>query len=337
MENFRIWVGAYTGGKPGKGIFALNFTGEKLQVEQSWDGLLNPSYVQPVGHCIYAVEELEEKGAVVSLCPGEPTYRRYVVPGSGLCHISACGSFLYASGYSGGTLTGLHRETGAVCCFLEHTGKGQDPIRQEKAHIHSAQPTADGRHLFVADLGLDKLFQYDIGGAGELKLHAAQPWVQVRPGQGPRHFAQHPNGEWLYLVTELDLSLLVYHYDREGSLLEYREEHSMKKGIAPSGATAADIHISPNKHFIYTSVRGLDKIFCFRILEGGGRLEPVGEFPSGGQDPRSFHISPDGKYLAAANQTSGSVEVFALDRASGALEGPIAELSIPQASCVKWG
>lgn len=336
VENFRIWVGSYTGGTPGKGIYALRFTGKELSVEQSWEGLTNPSYLQPAGDKIYAVEEQEGKGSVVALCPGKPGYQRYEVPGVGLCHITACGPFLYTSGYSGGSLTGLNKETGAVCCFLEHRGIGHDPIRQEKAHIHSAQPAWDGRHLFVADLGLDKLFQYEIGPKGELIPHTAQPWVQVKPGQGPRHFALHPNGEWLYLVTELDLSLLVYHYDRKASLLEYREEHSMKKGGSASGATAADIHISPDQRFVYTSVRGLDKIFCFRILEGGRRLEAAGDFPSCGRDPRSFHISPNGKYLAAANQTSGNVAVFALDQASGALGELLAEISVPQVSCVKW-
>lgn len=331
MANYRLWAGTYT-----DSIYTLDFDGKSLHIIQTWDGLVNPSYVQPVEGRVFAVEETADSGAILELISAEGISRRYPVPGAGLCHITVCGGYLYASGYNGGCLTGIDRQSGQVICFLEHHGKGSRPDRQEKAHVHSAQPTPDGRRLLVADLGLDKLFQYQIGAEGALSPYSPQPWVQTSPGQGPRHFAFHPNGEWLYLVTELDLTLRVYKYAPELSQLEFQNEHSLRGGYDCDGALAADVHVSPDGHFVYASVRGTDRIFGFRTAENAGGLEPIGDWPSGGKEPRSFHLSPDGKYLAAANQTSGTVVVFPIDGASGRLGDSVAEVAIPAASCIKW-
>lgn len=338
MGYYELAVGAYTGGKPGKGAHLLRFDEAGLHLVKSWGPLTDPSYLQPVGGRVFAVEEMGGKAAVaeLSLKRGEEGVRRFEIPGSGVCHITACGPYLYASGYAGGCLTGLRAEDGKTCCFLQHEGQGANPQRQERPHVHSAQPTPDGRHLLAADLGTDRLYQYDIGPKGELAPHAAQPWVETAPGQGPRHFAFHPSGEWLYLVTELDKSLLVYRYEPAESRLEYVEEHSLRGESCPPDALAADVHVSPDGGFVYASVRGSDRLFCFRTGEKGGRLTPAGDFSTGGREPRGFDLSPDGRFLAAANQTTGNVAVCPVDQRTGAVGAPAAVLDISQASCVKW-
>ena len=47
----------------------------------------------------------------------------------------------------------------------------------------------------------------------------------------------------------------------------------------------------------------------------GNVLRPLRALPSGGADPCHLSLSPDGRYLFAANYTSGSLAVFALDEA----------------------
>lgn len=217
MKEYRLYAGAYTDGRPGNGVFFLRFGADGLRAESVCGGVVNTSYVLPVGDRLYAVEELDGEAAVLEFSPAAGTsYKRHAVPGSGLCHIAACGPFLYASGYAGGTLTGLRQ--------------------------------ADD----------------------------------------------------------------------------------------PADSLAADVHVTPDGRFVYASVRGADCIECFRVLENGGRLEPVGRFSSGGRCPRSFAISPDGLYLAAANQESGNVTVFPRNAQTGALESPAGVLALPQAACVKW-
>ncbi len=334
MTDHHLWLGTYTGGEPRDGIYHLSFDGKNLSVLESWGGLNDPSYLQPVGNKIYAVEELPNGGSIIELQPGKREYSRWPLPGAGYCHITALGKFLYASGYSGGCLAGFDLDKEELCEFIEHEGRGPDPERQERAHIHSALPTPDGAGLFVADLGLDKLFQYRVALNGKLSPHKPQPYVQSSPGQGPRHFAYHPGGRSLYLVTEMGQTLRTYSYDPESSTLKFQNEYPLYETAPAPGDTAADVQLSPDGGCIYASVRGSDRIFRYRVTEDPGALEPAGSFPSGGIYPRSISISPDRRYLAAANQLSGTVTVFEL--------GPdipdqcAAELPIPGAVCVKW-
>lgn len=335
MQSYRLYAGAYTDGKPGDGVYFLDFDADGLRAAQVCGGVVNTSYVLPEGGRLYAVEEIDGAASVLEFEPAAGTsFRRWAVPGSGLCHIASNGPFLYASGYAGGTLTGLRKSDGAVCSFLRHEGRSVHPLRQTQAHVHSALPTPDGRRLLVADLGMDRLFQYEIGPSGALEPHGAQPWTAVPPGQGPRHFAFHPNGAWLYLTAELDRSLLVYRDTPAGPALTVA--HTLRREGDPADSLAADVHVTPDGNFVYASVRGADCLYCFRVLEGGGRLEETGRFSSGGCCPRSFDISPDGLYIAVANQEPGSVTVFPRDTRTGALEAPAAVLALPQAACVKW-
>lgn len=334
MKIYRLFASGYTGGQPGQGAALLELSGAGLQKLYGWEGLVNPSYLLPEKDCLYAVEEQEARAAVVRLPLFSQEIQRFWVPGAGLCHLCSQGGYLYASGYAGGTLTGLDPETGEVCAFYQHQGCGPDPLRQEKAHVHSALPSPDGRELLVADLGQDRLFRYCLDSQGGLSPNPVQPWTAAAPGQGPRHLAFHPGGRWLYLVNELKKTLYVFRYQGADQKLAFVEEQDISQPET-AGSLAADVHFTPDGARLYASVRGTDRIFCFNWREDGC-LEPAGDFSSGGQGPRSFHISPDGQFLAAANQVSGTIAVFALNRATGALGEKTAELAFPAASCVKF-
>jgi len=66
-------------------------------------------------------------------------------------------------------------------------------------------------------------------------------------------------------------------------------------------------------------VRGDNSIAIFAVDPATGRLSAAGRVSTEGKTPRAFTISPDGKYLLAANQDSDSVMTFAIDPRTGAL------------------
>ena len=338
MKKYQLFASGYTAGQPREGVALFELEGTEIRKVWGWKGMTNPSYILPVGNCLYGVEEQPGQASVIKL-PLEPLggkMQRFLVPGSGLCHLSCQGERLYAAGYAGGTLTGLKGENGEVCAFYQHQGHSANPVRQEKAHVHSSLPSPDGSELLVADLGLDRLFRYSIGKNGGLALNPAEPWVSIPPGQGPRHFAFHPRGQWLYLVNELEKTLYGFQYRGTEEKIQLFGEYDISQPKT-EGSLAADVHFTPDGSWLYVSVRGTDRIFCFHCQENG-QLEVAGDFSSGGQGPRSFHISPDGQFLAAANQVSGNIVVFPLNQATGALEEKTAEFSFPEVSCVKfWG
>ena len=218
--------------------------------------------------------------------------------------------------------------------YKEFSGHGSNTLRQEKSHIHSAQPTPDGSRLLVADLGTDRLYKFVMDAKIGLMLDEEQPCFQVRAGQGPRHFAFHPNGKWLYLVTEVDCSLLVFRY--QNNRLNQVGEYSLREKGDPDSSLAADIHVSPDGKFLYVSVRGPGCLQGFEIQKENGLLNPLGRFSTGGWCPRSFHISPDGRYVAVANQELGTLEVFSRENTNGQLGKLLCCVEVPHVSCVKW-
>jgi 6-phosphogluconolactonase len=57
----------------------------------------------------------------------------------------------------------------------------------------------------------------------------------------------------------------------------------------------------------------------FSIDPTKGTLKETGRVSTKGRTPRNFAIDPTGAYLLAANQESGTVVVFKIDAATGAL------------------
>ncbi len=339
MMDYRLYTGAYTNGQPGEAVALWRFDGSALTELRRVGGLRNPSYVLPQGKRLYAVEELSDRAGLACFSWEEDAAPKLLwhrqVPGAGLCHLALSGPVLYASGYDGGALTGVEAASGEPCCFREFYGCGPNAARQEKAHVHSCGESPDGTRLLVADLGTDRLYQFLLQAGGGLTPDPNQPWTQTEPGQGPRHFAFHPNGRWLYLVTELDRSLLVYRY--EGHRLQRVEEYSLLEAADPEDSLAADIHLTEDGRFLYVSVRGPDCLYCFQVEEDGASLKQLGRFSTEGGCPRNFSLSPDGRFVAVANQQPGTLVIFSRDGTTGLLGEVCCQAPAPQVSCVKWG
>lgn len=198
MKEYELYTGAYTGSKEEAGVRSWRFDGRALREAGRFCGLENPSYVLPWEDRLYVVEELPGRAGAACLSREENGGLRALwhreVPGAGLCHITASGGRLYASGYAGGTLTGLDAASGEPCFYQEFHGHGPNAQRQERAHIHSAQPAPEGARLLVADLGTDRLYQFVQEEGGALRPQEGQPWLETGPGQGPGTLPSTPAG-----------------------------------------------------------------------------------------------------------------------------------------------
>jgi 6-phosphogluconolactonase len=81
---------------------------------------------------------------------------------------------------------------------------------------------------------------------------------------------------------------------------------------------AADIHITPNGKFLYTSERTSSILSAFAVDGESGALTYVSSVPTEKQ-PRGFAIDPSGKFLIASGEKSETISVYAIDQTSGAL------------------
>lgn len=87
-------------------------------------------------------------------------------------------------------------------------GKGVDPERQTKPHIHCVEFFPDGKYVFATDSDTDNIYQFEINYDCEeckkdLVINKSVETIKVPDGSGPRHIVFHPNGKYLYPVNEL--------------------------------------------------------------------------------------------------------------------------------------
>jgi 6-phosphogluconolactonase len=212
-----------------------------------------------------------------------------------------------------------------------HEGSSVNKERQERPHPHSTVIDPAGKFLFVADLGLDQIIMYELRADGSLSEQKAV--TKVTPGSGPRHFAFHPGGKFAYLINEMVRTVSAFTYDAGSGMLTEIQTISTVPDGWKKGSTA-ELFAHPSGKFLYGSNRGHDSIACYRLDATSGKLTLIESEKTGGTTPRSFGLDPDGKFLIAANQSSGDLHVFAIDQETGALEPREGRIEVPAPVCV---
>ena len=262
--------------------------------------------------------------------------------GQGPCHLAVdrTGQCVLVAHYGGGSVAAFPLRAdgslGAVGAFIQHHGSSADPKRQEGPHAHSVGFDIANRRAFCADLGLDKLFVYQLEPKTAMLTTNDPPSVSLTPGAGPRHFTVHPNGRYLYVINELNSTITAFDYDASrGTLKESQIVSTLPdKFTAPN--TAAEIGILPNGKFLYGSNRGHDSIAVYAVDESTGKLTLVEHQATLGKTPRAFGIDPTGNFLLAANQNSDSIVVFRIDPRTGRLKATGQTLEVPAPVCVTF-
>lgn len=221
--------------------------------------------------------------------------------------------------------------------FARHEGNGPNAQRQESPHAHSTTIDPSGKVAIVADLGIDTLMLYDIDAAALTLRPHAPPSVAMHPGAGPRHARFHTNGQFLYVLNELDSTVTVFSYDAvAGILAEIQTISNLPQGMAPDHTKniAAEVSVHPDGRTLYASNRGHDSIAVFSIDASSGKLSPIQHAPAGGRTPRHFAIDPSGRFLVSVLLDSHRLVVFEIDRESGRLTQTDHVIEMPSPICV---
>lgn len=352
-EHWRIYIGTYTGGES-EGIYQMRLDAESGELELV--GLAaettNPSFLalHPNLPVVYAVGEVpkdgENPGGTISAFRIDAEtgalelLNRQSTVGAGPCHVAVAPSAKHVAvaNYGGGSVALLPIDAegrlGEATDFHQHKGRSVNPNRQEGPHVHSVTFDHAGRFLYVADLGLDKMFIYRYDAeAGKLTPNDP-PFALTAPGAGPRHFKIHPSGAFAYVVNELDNTVTsFYRYSESGALAQTGSVSTLPAGYSQETYTA-EIRVHPSGRYVYASNRGHDSIAAFAVHAMEGTLTPLGQTSTSGAWPRNFNIDPSGRFLVAANQNSHNVVVLRIDLETGALEPMGQEVSVPAPVCV---
>ncbi|HET9307242.1 MAG TPA: lactonase family protein [Candidatus Sulfotelmatobacter sp.] len=338
--KYLFYVGTYTEeGSKSKGIYAYRFDEATNQITSL--GLAaettNPSFValHPNGRFLYAVNEVQNyqgpnSGGVsafsVDRATGKLTFLNEVPSrGADPCYIivDKAGKFVLVANYTGGSIAAFpvraDGKLGEASEFVQHTGHGADPKRQEGPHAHSIDLSPDNRFAFVDDLGLDELKVYKYDTAKGSLTPNSPPFAKLDAGAGPRHFVLHPSGKFAYVVAEMASTITAFSVDlNKGTLQRLQTVSTLPKDFSGENDDA-EIQIHPSGKFLYASNRGHDSIAVFAIDSQKGTLTQIEDVPTLGKTPRSFEIDPTGNFLFAENQKSDNIVIFRIDAKTGRL------------------
>lgn len=183
-------------------------------------------------------------------------------------------------------------------------------------HAHCLQLSPDQRFAYATLLGEGQVLQWRFDAVNG-RLAPAEPVVfAARPGAGPRHLVFDAEGRRAVLLNELDGTLdLLARDPRDGTLAALQT-----LPLLPSGSGlepwAAEVRMAPGGAFVYASERRSSTVAGFAMGDDG--LRPIGRWPTEAQ-PRSFAITPSGRWLIAAGQASHTLGVHRVSRADGTL------------------
>lgn len=337
-----VYIGTYTG-ETSKGIYAFTFDDGSGALSPL--GLVaetpSPSFLTSStdGRFVFAVNELQSfggapVGSVTSFAVDSATAKLTEISvqpsqGGSPCHLvlDRSGRYLAVANYSGGNFAlfpvGADGRLRPATSVVAGTPASTKPLG------HAVGFDADNRFLVAADKGLDRVLVYRFDATNGGLTDNQPPSAALPPGSGPRHFAFHPNGTWLFAINELAATITTFSWDKNtGSLAAIGSVPTRPTGVATG--TTAEIAVHPSGRFVYGSNRGHDSIAVFAV-RAGGALSLVEHESTRGETPRHFALDPGGRWLIAANQRSNTLAVFRIDKTSGRLSpvGPLTSVGSP--------
>jgi 6-phosphogluconolactonase (cycloisomerase 2 family) len=181
-------------------------------------------------------------------------------------------------------------------------------------HPHQMETDPSNQWVVGTDAGQDRIYVWKLTMGGTPPLTpAAIPFVNVPPGDGPRHFAFHPNGVWLYSIQEEGDTIIFWRFDPvNGSLTNVQQVSSLPPGFVGTVFTS-EIRVSADGRFVYGVNRLSDTICVFRIGPDG-TLTQVSHTSTLGDYPRIITIDPFGLFMVSGNQRADNITTFRISR-----------------------
>jgi 6-phosphogluconolactonase len=324
-----LYAGSYTAGTS-KGIYAWTF--------DSRTGALSPLglmaatpqpahlWIAPNGRTLYAVN-WEDVGSVSAwrIAPhtGALTFlnktsahgaqpNQVVVDPSGRVAVTV--------NYTNGSMAAFRLEPdgrlGEAFYVDQHTGTPLSP-KQPGPRQHGIQFSRDNKFLFITDLGLDRVYSYRFDAAAPSIVPSDPPYVSTHAGAGPRRIQMSPDGKHLYVDHETDSEVEVFAID--GGKLTPLQTLPTVPPEAKAHNTTAEILISADGRHLYVANRGHDSVAIFAVNAKTGLLTYQENVSTGGSTPRNIRFDPTGNWFFAANEKSGNIAEFKVDRPTGHL------------------
>ena len=186
-------------------------------------------------------------------------------------------------------------------------------------HPHQMETDPSNQWVVGSDAGQDRIYVWKLTpGATPPLTPAATPFVNTPPGDGPRHFAFHPNGLWMYSIQEEGDTIIFWWFNpATGSLTNTQQVSSLPPGFVGTVFTS-EIRVSADGRFVYGVNRLSDTISVFSIGHDG-TLTQESHASTLGDYPRVITIDPSGQVMVSLNQRADNATTFRVNPGNGKL------------------
>lgn len=216
------------------------------------------------------------------------------------------------------------------------------PGQQEGTVSHPHQICFDqtGQRILVPcqgrEAGISQLVVYDF----EAETGNLQPRFsrQTRVNAEARHVAMHPNGEFMYLVSERDSTIGFYRYDAVTGVVIPIQILSTLPATKTGDCWASGVTMTRDGHYIYVSNRTDNSITWYGIDQTTGYLTLLGNVSCLGRHPRFIGLGPTSRHLYIANKNSHTIYRYTRHE-DGHLDTPclMAQTGSPTCIAFSWG
>jgi 6-phosphogluconolactonase (cycloisomerase 2 family) len=344
------YVGAYTDRGKGVHIFTVDQNDGTLNPADILTGIVSPSslYVHPNKKFLYAGNEISNftgpntSGSVTAISIDPATGALKILNaissgGRGPAHVSVdpTGKFVFTANYGSGHVGVLSLNDDGTLDKVADTKQITGPLGKNPAadappgsfansghdapHVHMVQMDPFGRYVLACDLGTDRTYIFKMDAASGILSPNDPAFVQATNGAGPRHFAFHANGRYLYVINEEASTLDVMSWDPgSGTATIVQTLSSLPAGYAGTNYPSEILSTSDGR-FVYALNRLHNSVAIFSTDSGNGAAKLIGNVWTQGDYPRNMAIEPNGNFLYVLHSRSDNVTSFKVDRASGGL------------------
>lgn len=230
--------------------------------------------------------------------------------------------------------------------------EGEDP--EKPAHCHSVYFSRDGKRLFACDKGLSRIYVFTIDKENnKLILENSSPYL-CRKDSRTRHMAFHPERDLIFTSNEYEYSLSSYSVDHATGIIKELDSKSTIPGEFIQGRDirpgTVDVRVHPNGRFVYVSNRTTNNgitsassapvtrdypngsIAIFGVDTSNGKLDLLAWQQLRCGNPRSFELSPDGRFLYVADLDRDTITKYEIDSDSGLLFSETVAAKVPSPS-----
>lgn len=205
-------------------------------------------------------------------------------------------------------------------------------------HAHSVRTDPSNRFAYAGNLGVDRVLQYRLEPKDGKLVPIGEGYVTVPENTGPRHLAFAPNGKFLYVVGEMSGTVTAFSInDKTGGLKQVNQANGIPERLklAPGQARdarnndlkddptpriwAADVRISPDGKWLFTSERTSSSVSVFKVDPATGKVTFAENYPVEEKQPRNIAVAPNGRWLLVTGEKAEKVGSYSI-AADGALK-----------------